>query len=98
MVAPGSQRLPDLLRVPRRARGGAVVAVQVLEHLERAYADTAVARFAAELCGEIRVDRGELEALMARLRIGQSLPRKATAWLAEKMTELKLLTFNPRPL
>jgi hypothetical protein len=40
-------------------------------------------------------DRQELEALMARLHIAKSRRRKATAWLAEKATQLKLQFDDP---
>jgi len=39
---------------------------------------------------DIAADRDELEALMKALNIDQSRTRKASAWLAEKFTELKL--------
>ena len=70
--------------------GGSEVALELLEHLERAQAGTPAAAFAAGLRAEIAEDRRELEALMARLGIAESRPRKAAAWLAEKLTELKL--------
>lgn len=69
---------------------GSEAALELLEHLEQAHAAEPVARFAAELRADILADRRELEALMARLQITASRPRKVLAWLAEKMTELKL--------
>src|SRR3954469_10704598 len=69
---------------------GSEGALELLEHLERAYSGTPLARFAADLRAEIAADRGELEALMARLKVGVSQTRKMAGWLAEKASELKL--------
>jgi hypothetical protein len=69
---------------------GSVAAVELLEHLEAAHAGTEMARFFAELRTDIEADRQELKALMERLHISESRPRKATAWLAGKFTELKM--------
>src|SRR5438105_546827 len=74
---------------------GSVVALELLEHLERAQAGSPVARFAAELRADIAADRGELEVLMARLQVSVSRPRKVAAWFGEKMTELKLRLDDP---
>jgi len=69
---------------------GARAALDLLDHLEGAQAGSPVAHVAAELKAEIEADRRVLESLMERLQISVSRPRKAAAWLAEKMTELKL--------
>lgn len=69
---------------------GSVAAIELLEHLEAAYADTTIARFFTELRGEIAADRRELRGLMDRLHVAESRPRKVSAWLTEKVTELKL--------
>ena len=69
---------------------GSVAAIELLEHLEAAYADTTIARFFTELREEIAADRRELEGLMGRLHVAESRPRKVSAWLTEKFTELKL--------
>jgi hypothetical protein len=70
---------------------GAVAAIELLGHLAAAQAGTALEPVLAEVRAEVAADRQELEALMARLQIAQSRPRQATAWLAEKTTQLKLL-------
>lgn len=64
--------------------------IELLEHLEAAHAGTDKARFFAELRTDIAADRDELQALMDRLHVTESRPRKATAWLTVKFTELKL--------
>jgi hypothetical protein len=74
---------------------GSVVAVELLEHLEKAHAGTETGRFAAGLRADIEEDRRELVALMERLQVTVSSPRKAAAWLAEKVTELKLKMDDP---
>jgi hypothetical protein len=69
---------------------GSLVALELLVHLESAHKGTDIERFAAELRADIAEDRLELEALMVRLQVSESRTRKATAWLSEKVTELKL--------
>jgi hypothetical protein len=74
---------------------GSVVALELLEHLEAALADSAEARALAQLRAEIAADRQELEALIERLNLARSRPRQVGAWLAEKMTEIKLRLDDP---
>lgn len=74
---------------------GSSVGLEFLEHLERVYTGTAVAEFASKLRSDIQADRQELETLMARLQVTQSRPRKAAAWLGEKLTEIKLWWDDP---
>lgn len=69
---------------------GSVVAVELMENLEAVYADTPTAEFIARLRADVEADRKELETLMSRLQISESRARKASAWLTEKLTELKL--------
>jgi hypothetical protein len=74
---------------------GSIVALELMEHLEAAHADTPLESFFAELRADVLADRKELEALMNRLGIDASRTRKATAWLTEKITELKLRLDDP---
>jgi hypothetical protein len=69
---------------------GSVVALELLDHLEEDGAGTADASLLAGIHADIEADRQELEAFMARLGIAASTPRKATGWLVEKLSELKL--------
>lgn len=69
---------------------GSVTLLELLEHLESAYADTAVQSFVKSLRHDVEADRGVLDDLMARLQIPQSTLRKASAWLGEKLAQLKL--------
>lgn len=74
---------------------GAVAAIELLGHLAAVQAGTALEPVLSEVRAEVASDRQVLEALMARLQITQSRPRQATAWLAEKTTQIKLLLDDP---
>jgi hypothetical protein len=74
---------------------GATAALQLLEYLEAAHDGTPRERFFVELRADVAADRQELEVLMAGLHVSQSRTRKATSWLAEKVTELKLRLDDP---
>lgn len=69
---------------------GSVAAIELLEHLQGAYAGSELEHFFAELRNDIEADRQELKRLMDRLKIPQSGTRKAGAWLAGKLAELKM--------
>jgi hypothetical protein len=69
---------------------GATAAVELLEHLETAHAESAAGQAAAGLRAEIEADRQELRAVMGRLEVDESRARKASGWLGSKVTELKL--------
>ena len=75
---------------------GSVVALELLEHLKAAYENTDLEQFFAQLKADIAADRRELEAFMAQLGITESGARKASAWLTEKITELKLRIDDPK--
>jgi hypothetical protein len=74
---------------------GSVVAVELMENLEEVYADTPVAEFITRLHADIEADRQELKDLMDRLQVSESTTRKASAWLTEKLTQLKLRLDDP---
>jgi hypothetical protein len=74
---------------------GSVAALELLAHLEQAHARTPIASLAEALRTDISGERNELEMLMARLQITVSRPRKAMAWVAEKVSELKLRLDDP---
>jgi hypothetical protein len=69
---------------------GSVVALELLDHLEQDGAGTAEASMLADVHAEIVADRQELEAFMAQRGIAVSASRKATGWLVEKLSEIKL--------
>jgi hypothetical protein len=74
---------------------GSVVALELLEHLQKAHARTPVEGFAAALWADIKSDQEELKGLIAKLDAGTSVMRRAAAWLSEKATELKLKADDP---
>jgi hypothetical protein len=74
---------------------GSEMALELLDHLEKEHVGTPIASLAVGLREDIAADRRELESLMARLEVAPSGPRKATAWLAEKATQLKLRLDDP---
>ena len=75
---------------------GSVVALELLDHLEAVHSEDPLRDFFRELRRDISADRAELEALMKTLNIDQSRTRKASAWLTEKITELKLRFDDPK--
>jgi hypothetical protein len=74
---------------------GSVAALDLLDHLEAAHVGTATGRALAEIRADILADRRELEAIMERAGVSESLPRQAVAWLAEKASQLKLQLDDP---
>ena len=68
---------------------GSVVAVELMENLEAAYAETPIANFVNGIRMEVEADQRELQQLMNRLEISESRTRQVS-WLTEKLTELKL--------
>jgi hypothetical protein len=74
---------------------GAMVAIELLDHLQKAHGDAEVRQFAAGLQAEIEVDRQELKRLIGELDIAESRIRQTAAWLTEKATRLKLLVDDP---
>jgi hypothetical protein len=69
---------------------GAMAALELLEHLEKAHAGAPIARALSELRADVDADREALQSLMTQLRVTESTPRKAVAWLAERLGSLKL--------
>ncbi len=74
---------------------GSVVAVELMENLESVYADSPIASFIAGLRVEIEADVQVLKDIMSRLEISESSTRKASAWLTEKVTQIKLRLDDP---
>lgn len=74
---------------------GSVIALELLDHLERERAGTPEVDVLAGLRAEIGEDRAALERLLERLGIPQSKPRQVTAWLTEKIGEVKLRLDDP---
>ena len=74
---------------------GSEVALELLEFIKAEQSGMPMEQLIAELRAEITADRQELEVLMVRLNVSQSRTRKATAWIGEKVTELKLHLDDP---
>ena len=74
---------------------GSEAALELLEFIKAEQSGTSMESFIAELRADIIADRQELEVLMVRLNVSQSRTRKATAWIGEKVTELKLHLDDP---
>ena len=74
---------------------GSVAAIELLDHLEAAHSDSELGSRFRQLRADVAADRDELRHFMERLDIGESRTRKASAWLAEKMTGLKLRFDDP---
>ncbi|HEU5103455.1 MAG TPA: hypothetical protein VFU22_30750 [Roseiflexaceae bacterium] len=70
---------------------GSVMALELMQHLASEHAESSLERVLAGLHADVEADRRELQDVMARLDISESGTRKATAWLAEKAAQLKLL-------
>lgn len=69
---------------------GATGALELLSHLEEAYAGTPLGAMLEQLHTDIEANRQQLEHLIERLQIDVSAPRKVSAWLGEKLVYLKL--------
>jgi hypothetical protein len=69
---------------------GSTTAIELLTHLVATHAGDEFAKTATALREEILADRGTLQDLMRHLAISESPIRKASAWLAERVTQLKL--------
>jgi hypothetical protein len=74
---------------------GSVVALELLDHLQATHSEGELGTFFTQLRADIAADRDELQGLMEHLDIAESRTRKASAWLAEKVTELKLRFDDP---
>jgi hypothetical protein len=74
---------------------GSVVALELLEGLVADRAGTVEAAGLETLRADILADREALEGLMTQVGIGVSGPRQATAWLTERLSELKLRLDDP---
>src|SRR5947209_18546900 len=74
---------------------GATTALELLDFLAAGKNRAVPGNFVASLREEILADRNELQALMKRLGVTESLPRRAAAWAAVKMAEVKLKVDDP---
>ncbi|MDQ6765265.1 MAG: hypothetical protein M3Z22_04080 [Verrucomicrobiota bacterium] len=69
---------------------GSVGALELLENLIRSYEQEPLGLFFRELRSDVAADKEQLEALIARLGFSESPLRKASAWILEKFSRVKL--------
>src|SRR3982751_6232037 len=74
---------------------GSVMALELLEQLKDEGAGAKDGPVLATLHTEISADRQTLEDLMTEMGITTSLPQQASAWLTEKLSEVKLRLDDP---
>ena len=71
------------------------MALELLEHLKEEGAGAKEGPVLDTLYAEINADRQTLEALLAELEITTSVSQQASAWLTEKLSEIKLRLDDP---
>jgi hypothetical protein len=69
---------------------GSVAALELIEHLAKNYPDTTLETFLADLHAEISADQDVLRDLLHTFDAKESSVRKAGAWIAEKLAQVKL--------
>jgi hypothetical protein len=69
---------------------GSTLALELLDHLQKAHVGTERENFFAQLQDDIASDRNKLETLMRRLSVSVGTVRAAVAWLGEKVALLKM--------
>ena len=69
---------------------GSVIAIDLLAQLEQNRNERQLTDAVANLRAQIESDQRELQVLMHKLGIKQSVPRKAAGWLTAKIGEAKL--------
>lgn len=74
---------------------GSVAAIDLMERIERKHAGDPIGAVVARVRADVIADRQELESIIARLHLAQSAPRKAVAWLGERVAQLKLALDDP---
>jgi hypothetical protein len=68
---------------------GSIAGMELVDHIVKLYGQPGE-RVAIHVRDAIAADRKDLDSLMERLKITQSAPRKAAAWLSEKFAEIKV--------
>ena len=69
---------------------GSVAALELLDRLVETYAGKPLERFFRELRSDIHADQEQLEGLIKKLGIEESVVEKAGAWIAEKFSRPKI--------
>lgn len=68
---------------------GSIAALELIEHLAKKYPDSALEQFFAELHADISADQDVLRDLLRTFDGKESSVRKAGAWVAEKVGQMK---------
>jgi len=74
---------------------GSVTALELLEWLANTHASSPLGKRAGDLRSDIEADQRELKDLIEKLDTRAGVVRRAAAWLAEKMAEVKLKADDP---
>lgn len=74
---------------------GSVLALELLQQLKEQDAGTREGALLDTVHAEICADRQTLEDLLVALGIATSVPQQASAWLTEKLSEIKLRLDDP---
>jgi hypothetical protein len=69
---------------------GAALAVDLLDSMRRKYSGNPLGNFAGSMLAEIKVDREVLQGIADRVGTGSSHLKDWSAWVAEKVSRLKL--------
>jgi hypothetical protein len=69
---------------------GSVGAIDLIEHLIKTYEGNPIEQFCKGLCADVSADQDKLRDLMSALEVKESSVRKASAWIAEKLSRPKL--------
>ena len=69
---------------------GSTLGIELVKRAARNNAGSATGRALAELVDEIELDRSTLELLMRQLEVQPSSVKRAGAWIAEKVSRVKL--------
>ncbi len=69
---------------------GSVGAIELLDRIIEVYEDQVIAQFCQEVRARIVADQETLRAVMKAIEVEESSLRKASAWVAEKLSRPKL--------
>lgn len=76
---------------------GSVSALELLDHYSHVYKGNPLGLFFSEMQAEIRADQATLREVMHSLGIKESNLRKASAWVAEKAGQARLMIAGDEP-
>lgn len=80
----------DLTTYLNDHHAGSLSAIEMLDHLIETFEGQALGKFFRDLRAEIQMDQHTLEDLMAKIGADESAVKKAGAWVAEKISRVKI--------